>query len=114
MPTRSITIDGVELLVEVDAETLPGAALAERGAAAGRAVERGAVADKVRDAGQDLRNVLAAIAKPIHDAFQSSNPEEWSIELSVGFKGEAGIPCITKGEANGAIKVTAKWKRQIA
>ena len=29
----------------------------------------------------------------------------------MGFKGETGLPFIARGEANGAVKVTAKWTK---
>jgi hypothetical protein len=99
MATRSILIDGVEVLIEVDS-----------GPHTGGLAERGAIADKVRDVGQDLRVLLLAVTQPVRDALAASQPEEWSVELNLGFKGEAGVPCLTKGEANGSIKVTAKWK----
>ena len=106
MPTRHIMIDGIELLVEIDPEFSAAVPpLVERGA-----VERGTVSDNVRDVGQDLRNVLVSVTKPIREVLATCEPEEWGMELSLGFKGEAGIPCITRGEANGAIKVTVKWK----
>jgi hypothetical protein len=112
MPARKIMIDGVELLVEVDPEMPADRSLVER-SVGGTNQERGALSDKVRDVGQDLRNVLATVTKPIRDALEASQPEEWGIELSLGFKGEAGIPFLTKGEANGTIKVTAKWKQSL-
>lgn len=107
MATREILIDGVQLVVEVDSADLPGArGMVERGG------ERGVVADKVRDIGQDMRSLLAVVIRPIREALDATQPEQWSIELSLGFKGEAGVPCLTKGEANGAVKISAMWKRQ--
>lgn len=108
MPTREILIDGVVVTVETDDEDpSPRRGLVERGA------ERGVVADKVRDIGQDMRNVLGGVLRPIREALDATQPEQWTIELSLGFKGTAGVPCLTSGEANGAIKVTATWKRQL-
>jgi hypothetical protein len=109
MSSRAVIIDGVTIWVEVDDETLP-AAPGGAGARPGL-VERGAVADRVRDIGADLRGLLGSITRPVREALEQAQPEEWSIELNLGFKGEAGIPCLTKGEANGSVKITAKWKR---
>jgi hypothetical protein len=53
--------------------------------------------------------MLSAITSSIRQALEKSKPNEWSVELLVGFKGEAGIPCLTKGEANASIKLTARW-----
>jgi hypothetical protein len=105
MPAREVTIDGLTLWVEVD--ELEG----RIGAGAPGMVERGAVVDRVRDVGADLRNLLAAVTRPVRQAFDENPPDEWSVELSIGFKGELGVPCLTKGEANAAVKITAKWKK---
>ena len=110
MSSRAVIIDGVTLWVEVDDEVLP-AAPGVAGARGG-VVERGAVADRVRDVGADLRGLLSSITTPVREALEKTGLEEWSVELNLGFKGEAGIPCLTKGEANGSVKITAKWKRQ--
>ena len=108
MPVREILIDGALITVEIDGEDVPARrGLVERGAA-----ERGVVADKVRDIGQDMRNLLGSILRPIREGLDATQPEQWSIELSLGFKGEAGVPCLTKGEASGSVKVNATWKRQ--
>lgn len=108
MPTREVKIDGISLFVEVD-EASAGPPPGQPGL-----VERGAVADKVRDIGADLRNLLGAVTRPLRQALDEAEPEEWTLELSLGFKGEAGVPCLTKGEANAALKVTAKWKKHAA
>lgn len=105
MPAREIIIDGTTFWVEVD--ELDGRA----GGAAPGMVERGAVMDKVRDVGADLRNLIGAVTRPVRQAFDEHPPEEWSVELSIGFKGEMGVPCLTKGEASAAVKITAKWKK---
>ena len=114
MATREILIDGVLLSVEVDAADVvlvpASAGLVERGGLA----ERGAVADKVRDVGQEMRSLLSAVTRPVREALEATQPDSWSVELNLGFKGEAGIPCITKGEANGSIKVSASWKKAAA
>lgn len=108
MSTRAVIIDGETLWVEVDDEVLPTAAAT----AAPGLVERDGMAARVRDISGDLRSLLTNVTRPVREALEQAQPEEWSVELHLGFKGEAGIPCLTKGEANGSVKVTAKWKRQ--
>ena len=34
------------------------------------------------------------------------------VEVNLGFKGKTGLPFVAEGEANGAVKVSATWKRQ--
>ncbi len=107
MPVRQIAIDGFIMNVEVDHDDIqPPVALVERGGAAE------VVTNRVVNVGQQLRDMLGAVTAPVRTAFEQAGLEGWSIELSIGFKGEAGIPCLTKGEANASIKVTANWKRQ--
>ena len=45
-------------------------------------------------------------------ALYKAEPDEWTIEINLGFKANGGIPFITDGESHGAIKVTARWNRR--
>ncbi len=63
------------------------------------------------DAGERIRSTISALAATIQQALVDASPSEWGVEITIGFKGKAGIPFITEGEANGAVKVNAKWKR---
>lgn len=62
-------------------------------------------------AGDRVRRTVSALAATIQTALDQVQPAEWTLEINLGFKGKAGIPFITEGEANGAVKVTAKWIR---
>jgi hypothetical protein len=66
---------------------------------------------KIVDAGERVRETINALAMTVKQALDKADPSEWSLEVTLGFKGKAGIPFVTEGEANGAVKVTAKWKR---
>jgi hypothetical protein len=69
----------------------------------------GPVEDAI-DAMKSLQQNIKTIAETVHASFQAHQPEEWTLELNIGFKGKASpIPVILSGEASGAIKVTAKW-----
>lgn len=111
--TRLITIDGVQVYVEV--EELSGESVmpapTRGGAGTRRGIEPTAVAGKLTDVGDSLRAAIKAVTGPVQAALKDLPPDEWSIELNIGFKGEAGLPCITKGEANASVKLTAKWKK---
>lgn len=67
--------------------------------------------EKVKEAGDRVRETIEAWCMTVQSAVDRANPDEWSLEINLGFKGKAGIPFITEGEANGAVKVTAKWKQ---
>lgn len=67
--------------------------------------------DQVKEAGSKVHGTIKALSETVQSALDSAQPEEWSLEINLGFKGKAGIPFITEGEANGAVKVIAKWKQ---
>jgi hypothetical protein len=67
--------------------------------------------DQVREAGTQVHATVKALCATMQSALKDTQPDEWSLELNFGFKGQAGIPFVTQGEANGAVKVTATWKK---
>lgn len=68
--------------------------------------------EHVSDAMQALQDNIAGLTETVFESLKSHQPEEWTIELNIGFKGTTSpIPVILSGEASGAIKVTAKWKK---
>jgi hypothetical protein len=70
------------------------------------------VVDDAIDALKSLQRNIETLANTVYDSFQTHQPEEWSLEINIGFKGKTSpIPVILSGEASGAIKVTAKWKK---
>ena len=73
--------------------------------------EKTSAVDEIQEAGEQVRSTISALASTVRQALQQAQPDEWSLEINLGFKGKAGIPFITEGEANGAVKVIAKWRR---
>ncbi|OAI13508.1 MULTISPECIES: CU044_2847 family protein [Methylomonas] len=67
--------------------------------------------DDIVDAAEQIRGTIKALAKTVQGALAESQPKEWTLEINLGFKGSAGIPFLAEGEANGAVKVTAKWQK---
>ena len=67
-------------------------------------------ASKLVTAGEQVRKTVESLATTIHGAVDKLKPAEWTLEINLGFKGKAGIPFVTEGEANGAVKITVKWK----
>lgn len=62
--------------------------------------------------GRLLQETIANTAQSVYDSLQEMQPDEWSVELNIGFKGKATIiPILVSGEGNGSLKVTAKWKK---
>jgi len=68
--------------------------------------------DDAIDALKALQQNIKTLAQTVHKSFEANQPEEWSLEINIGFKGKISpIPVILSGEASSAIKVTAKWKK---
>lgn len=71
-----------------------------------------AAGDKIIDALKALRENIQVMAEMVQESLRAHQPEEWSVEINIGFKGKTSpIPVILSGETQGGIKVTAKWKR---
>jgi hypothetical protein len=75
-------------------------------------LEPTAVKDKVIAAGDIVRDTIAALAETVHQGLATLEPDEWKLEVNLGFKGKTGLPFVAEGEANGAVKVSATWKRK--
>lgn len=57
----------------------------------------------------DLAPTLEAVMEPVRAALAKSiGLKEVTVEVVFGIKGEVGF-FIAKGEANGSVKVSAKW-----
>ena len=75
-------------------------------------VELTGTAERLSDAARMLRETLQGIVGSLNEAIQEHQPDEWGVELNIGFKGKADfIPVILSSEANAALKVHAKWKK---
>ena len=68
--------------------------------------------DDAIDALKALQQNIKTLSETVHKSFEANQPEEWTLEINIGFKGNVSpIPVILSGEASGAIKVTATWKK---
>ena len=115
MPTKPFIIAGRSILIEyqdIDASdnvvtSRPGVQVT-RGGIKGVEVARDI---ELADLAQELEPTVEAILRPVAAALSRVSADEWGVELSIGFKGSAGIPFLASGEANGSVKVSAKWKK---
>ncbi len=105
---QPIDVNGTVIWVEV-ADTpvvrapVAGGKFAEtsaQGAAGGIVAEVGKV---------DIAKTLDVLVTPIHQGLAKLAPDEVTIELGIGIKGEVGI-FVASSEANASVKITAKWK----
>jgi hypothetical protein len=68
--------------------------------------------EMVKDTIQLLHDTLKPVAEAVHEAFLKAKPDEWGMELNIGFKGKVNpIPVIVSGETSVAIKIKASWKK---
>jgi len=104
MALKEITVDGEVILVEVTDLPVEGGAVRGSG---GRFEYTAAGGDM----GKYISGLVQAMTKPVQRAIDGAGASEWTLELNLGFKGETGLPFIAKGEAEGAVKVTAKWNK---
>jgi hypothetical protein len=105
MALKEVSLGGKTILVEV--VELP----VEGREGPSERFENTSVREKVGDLADSIRDLVEVVTAPARAAFEGSQAEEWAIELNIGFKGESGLPFIAKGEANAAVKITAKWKK---
>ena len=69
-----------------------------------------ALTEKAIDTMRTLKNTLQSTIGSVHEGIKKHSPNEWTLELSIGFKGKTNpIPVIVSGETDVALKVTAKW-----
>lgn len=62
-----------------------------------------------------LKAYIKSMAKSTKEALKDMNPDEFSVELSIGFVGKTNpIPVIAGADIQGGIKVTATWKKEVA
>lgn len=56
---------------------------------------------------------ITNMAESVYNSLTELKPDEWSVEMNIGFKGKATpIPFIATGEMEGGIKVTVTWKKE--
>jgi hypothetical protein len=105
MALKEVSLGGKTILVEVAELPVEGkAGQADR-------FENTAMREKVGDLANSIRDLVEVVTAPARAGFEGSQAEEWAIELNIGFKGQTGLPFVAKGEANAAVKITAKWKK---
>ena len=57
----------------------------------------------------DIAKTLSAIVGPVREGLKAIAPDEVTLELSLGLKGEVGV-FVAKSEGSASLKITAKWK----
>lgn len=76
-------------------------------AGAGDVVER--TFDQVAKLGQAIAEVCDTVQSEIEATLRQAKPTELALDFSITLAGEAGIPFVTKGTAEGTFQVSVKW-----
>lgn len=108
MPERKIKaleLGGQTIYVEVAEVEQPVEAIARDG------FQKATAANRLVSTGEQVRGTISALAVMVHEALSSAKPAEWTLEINIGFNDKTGIPFIAEGGANGAVKISAKWKK---
>lgn len=60
-----------------------------------------------------IKAYIKGMAKSTKEALKDMNPDEFSVELNIGFVGKTNpIPVIAGADILGGIKITAAWKKE--
>src|SRR4051812_34326063 len=97
---EGLELETPKFLIQVIPEW-PGARLQadDRGVIEGTKAQLDAVASLARADGSSMRAVFNELA-----------PDKGTVEFSLSFEGEAGIPMIAKGKATASFTVTLEWE----
>lgn len=107
---EALEFNGESIFIEVtEIEQVEGKAPSKKTKGKKDGFEKASTEEDMIAAGERVRSTISALAATIHQGLSKTSPSEWALEVNIGFKGKAGIPFIAEGEANGAVKVTAKW-----
>ncbi|MCP4697936.1 MAG: hypothetical protein GY862_13950 [Gammaproteobacteria bacterium] len=103
--------DGSTIFVEMEEAELPELAGRESDYDLPEGAElTSAASDRIIDAMETLKSTLSGVFNTIHEGIKDKAPDEWGVEINIGFKGKVNpIPVIVGGESNVAVKVHAKW-----
>jgi Trypsin-co-occurring domain 1 len=65
--------------------------------------------EKIEAIGTTIAEVCGTVQQHVLKRMGSLKPNDLTLEFGVKLAGEAGIPLVTKGSAEGTFKVKAKW-----
>jgi hypothetical protein len=61
---------------------------------------------------EEITGLLTTMSSAVAAGLKQTQPESWTVEFGLAFKGTTGIPTIASGEGTANIKVTMSWKRR--
>jgi len=96
-------------IIQLEVVDAPAAMTAAKGGAvAGGKAE--AIVRQLEEVGDTIADVCNTLQGHILNALDAAKPSELTLEFSLTLAGEAGVPLVTKGTAEGTFQVSAKWE----
>lgn len=104
--------DGGYVYIEMEETEIPEIVKNHSAPDAPKGSEQVSPVNDIIDTVQVLKNTLQGIVNTVHDGIKKNQPDEWTLELNIGFKGKVNpIPVLLSGESNAALKLSATWKK---
>lgn len=107
MQAVTATSNGVPVLIEVEDAIVVVQPSADVAAEAAGAAEE--VIDKLDAIAETVSVVCGRVYGKVKQQLGEARPNEFEVEFGIKLAGEAGVPLVTKGKAEAALTVHAKW-----
>jgi NTP-dependent ternary system trypsin peptidase co-occuring protein len=101
----AVMADGHEIYFEIDETKVDVLAPSTEGLSDAA----GALADRLERINATILGVCRSVHEKAYNALSAAKPKEFEIEFGITLSGEAGIPLVSKGAAEAALKVVARW-----
>ena len=103
----AVMADGHEIYFEIDDTQVD--VLAPAASLEGTADAAGDLAGRLERINATILGVCRSVHEKAYNALNAAKPKEFEIEFGITLSGEAGIPMVTKGSAEAALKIVARW-----
>ena len=103
---ESQTESGRVIRIQVADDTPPSVTARTKGLTRGKPNE---ILKQLTEVGDSIADVCNTLQAQIQKTLDQSKPSELTLAFSVTLAGEAGIPLVTRGSAEGTFQVTARW-----
>lgn len=77
--------------------------------AGGEVAGAGAIVERLTSMGEAIGKVCSTLNRQALESLGDARPSELEVQFALKLAGEAGVPMVAKGSAEGALQITAKW-----
>jgi hypothetical protein len=103
----AVMADGHKIYFEIDETKIE--VLAPPASDQGLADAASDLAARLEHINDTILGVCRSVHENAYNALHAAKPKEFEIEFGITLSGEAGIPMVTKGSAEAALKIVARW-----